>query len=65
MTPLLGAKGTGGHNSYLTLVLSRLYTNVNALSSLSWRVGHGALRRQLFYDWRHLDSEITMSHVRC
>ena len=25
------------------------------------RVGRGALRRQLFYDWRPLDSEITMS----
>ena len=34
---------------------------VNALSSLSWRVGRGALRRQLFYNWRPLDSEITMS----
>ena len=43
------------------LLLSRLYTNANALSSLSWRVGRSALRRQVFCDWRPLDSEITMS----
>jgi len=30
------------------LLLSRLYTNVNALSSSSRRVGRGASRRQLF-----------------
>jgi len=52
MTPLLEAKGTGGHNLGIIhishIALSRLYTNVNAVSSLFWRVGHGALRHQLF-----------------
>jgi len=37
------------------LLLSRLYTNVNAVSSLFWRVNHGALRRQLFSYMMHLD----------
>ena len=43
------------------MLLSRLYTNVNAMLSLFLRVGRGALRRQLFLRWRPLDSEIAMS----
>ena len=49
---LLETEATGGHNlgipviyiSHIALII-RLYTNVNAVSSLFWRVGHGALRR--------------------
>ena len=48
--PLLEAKRTGGHNlgiihiSHIAFIT--LYTNVNAVSSLFWRVGHGELCRQ-------------------
>ena len=59
--PLYEANGDGGHNLWMIhiLLLSRLYTNVNALSSLSWCVGRVASRRQMFCDWRPLDIEIT------
>ena len=44
---LFEAKGDGGNNLGIIhisiLLLSRLYTNVNALSSLSWRVAHQAV----------------------
>ena len=51
MTPTFRGKGErGGHNLgiiiifiYHILLLSCLYTNVNALSSSSWRVAHHAV----------------------
>ena len=48
--PLFEAKGNGGHNLGIIIIfichillLSCLYTNVNALSSSSWRVAHHAV----------------------
>jgi len=66
--PLLEAKGHRGaqfgNNSYLIGLCCSYHAFTLTSTPCRLYPGRGALRRQLFCNWRPLDSEITTSHVR-